>query len=136
MKVHFIYTKQPTDSWTIYTRERLTDTVDLRDPPYKEYPLQLKYGVFYPYRALFYTYKNFAGYDRNYIDDNTLDVFYNFTLDANTDPVEFGRTFKNDVSNTQNIIVSNFFNFLSTENVPNYTVQTTVEDDNGNITVI
>ena len=77
----------------------------------------------------------FVGFDRKYIDDNTLDLFWEFNLPDNTDANTFAISYLTSIHDITNPVVNNYMNYISTNpnGNPTYHVVVQIEDDQGNI---
>lgn len=142
MKVHKIYVKKPSDPWSVSLTERVNIDIDPRDYvptiiPATSSSLFIAYNIIMPYKAITYLNANFVGYDRKYIDDNTLDVFYEFTLPSGMDVNTFARSYLASLIDTTNPVVSNFLTYVNSRVATNLSVKYQLsykgEDDQGNL---
>lgn len=137
IKIHKILTKTPSDPWIINYSRRISNTTDPRDPLiqlYSRFSETQSLTIAKPYQQLFIEYSGFVGYDREYINDNTVDFYYVFQIEDNADPVTFAINFYQFIN--QNPISTKWFALLEEVNVPKYTVNCVVEDETGLITEI
>jgi len=144
MKIHKIYKKQPSDSWTIrlYGPDRLNANTnfDLRDSKKRlsdlsDDELKLYHTLSKPYQNITINYPGYIGFDREYLNDNTLDIILSFNTDLNA--VDFAKQYIKTINDETNPVVSNFMNWVNTDNnIPKYIITYKVEDNEGNITEI
>ena len=134
MKIHKILTNPANTRFNLSLVGRIGTDVDSRDVNITPSTSNNKiiFGTIYPYKAITELYEGYIGWDRTYIDDNTLDITYVFG--ANTDPVTFAKTYIDATSNTAYPIVNNYVQYIKT--LPHYEVKYTVEDDNGVIVAL
>lgn len=140
MKIHKIFSKRPSDPWKIFLGERLNTDTDSRDydpsvVASNSTTLQTTYSTIFPYKAITYLNPQFVGFDRKYIDDNTLDLFWEFNLPDNTDANTFAISYLTSIHDITNPVVNNYMNYISTNpnGNPTYHVVVQIEDDQGNI---
>jgi len=134
IKIHKIFTKKPTDPWIINLKSRLSNTIDSRDPK-----IQLN-SVFsekqistiaIPFIQLTINYIGYVGYDREYINDNTIDFYSVFQINDDIDSETFAQEYFNFI-NTNPISLS-WFDSVSTLRPYQYSLNKVLEDETGNI---
>ena len=152
MIIHRVFTKPHTDDWKI-TFGSISDPSGARiigdqDPKDKLRAVDSKADITYkitsPYLALIGRYTGpdnsgvFRGFERKYIADDNLTVFYVYDTAANTDPISFAQNFLSDITNRNDPVVNDFFEYLSLQNLvdANVIVTSAVQDSNNNITVL
>ena len=137
IKIHKILTKQETDKWVIPFSWRMSDDVDPRDPD----PTTIKssmtekqfFNIVIPYRQLTISYPGYIGYDRAYIDLNTLDIYSVFEVDDATDAVAFARQYLEAIGKSNPITLAWMNLIASVDAAPNYHVSFQVEDADNTI---
>lgn len=137
MKLHKIYTKKPEDQWIIGTSMRLRDDYDPRDTKPHQFASMSEsdfYNIIVPHRLLTVNYEGYVGYDRNYISDDILDVWYQFNLADESNAVSFANTFLDYVSDPNNPICSKAFEvYRKITTAPVYAIRYVVETANGDL---
>lgn len=93
-----------------------TITTDPRDKVYINLTNNDIASIVLPWTNMIKGYPGYTGFNRQYLDDNTLDMTYNFNLDANTNVNVFAQGFVSALGNTNNTIVQNFVNFVANNN--------------------
>lgn len=134
IKIHKIFTKASTDPWIINLKSRLSDTIDAKDPKIQLNSLfsekQIS-TIAIPFTQLTINYIGYVGYDREYINDNTIDFYNVFQINDDIDSETFTIEYFNFI-NTNPISLS-WFDLVSTLNPYQYSLNKVLEDETGNI---
>lgn len=135
IKIHKIYTKNENDIWYVLNmKNRLTNDVDPRDSQFqREVDNQTLFNILIPYYKITALYSGYVGYDRQYINDNSIDIFYVFNIDDSKDAEEFAREYINATTNETYPEVKAFRNYIKGLNLPIYNLKYTVEKEDGTI---
>jgi len=131
MKLHRILTKRPVDPWLVNFSALSQIASDPRDfvpsgPPSTEW-----FNNSRAYYGLTITYQGYAGLNRTYLDDNTLDLIYMFETDLPFN--DFVTEYLKKTTDLSDPVVSEFMRQISNSGV-SYNVQFKIEDDEGIIT--
>lgn len=133
IKIHKIFTKKSDETWMINLKTRLSNTIDSRDPKIQLNSLfseeQIS-TIAMPFTQLTINYIGYVGYDREYINDNTIDFYSVFQINDEEDSEAFALAYL-DFINTHPI-TAKWRELLSSLNIQ-YSVDNVLENENGDI---
>ena len=150
--IHRIFSKQPGTKWGFTfgfvwdpSGGRIVGNLDardnLRDSPVKT---EYVYKTLSPYQAIIGTYKgpdgtgNYLGYDRIFLSDDMVDIFHIFETSEQTEPTAFALEFLRIISDQQNLVVKNWFDYTASVSIPNNTIELipAIQGSDNNILVL